>query len=600
MPGIDHLASVMLTRLFWTSVQAALLAGIVMLLIRLLPRLPASARCALWWLVTLQVVLGLAWQSPIRLPLLASPPAMQATLAHSIPAMVERAAAMMPPEAPKQLSGGAASVLPTAQVSRPGAGLFAHWPAWLAALWLLGLAAQVPGIVLHRSRLRGLRRAATPADESLRALCVRKARAMGLSRCPNMLISPTTTSPMVTGLLRPTILWPERSVLTAEESAIALAHEFAHVQRADPWFAILPALARWLFWFHPLVHHAASGYALYREAACDAVALQHGSTPHAYGSLLLRLGVQQPACAGLGGASSTFRNLKQRLAMLEHHSSRAARLAGWALVLLTLAAALPYRLVGAATHASAATANAPRAGGSRPAIPTPPTPSIPPRLSAPSSTPSVPAAPGVPPAPPAPPPPPTGFHASNVDTDIDSSARRGIILFGADSVLIKGNQADHATAERLYKANHGQMLWFRRGDHAWMTRNPETIQQVEAIYAKVTAVRREAADLDAEKWRTKGPLEGLRDRQQDVDARIRGLRADPSAPAASARLASLHEQKARIDAHTTELRHRLAALQPQLDAMARRERQTNDRADRRIEQLMAETVTHDKAQATTL
>ena len=65
MTTIDHLASLLLARLAWTSLQAAVLVGVVALLVRLLPRLPAAARCTLWWLVGLKAMLGLYWHAQI-------------------------------------------------------------------------------------------------------------------------------------------------------------------------------------------------------------------------------------------------------------------------------------------------------------------------------------------------------------------------------------------------------------------------------------------------------------------------------------------------------------------------------------------------------
>jgi hypothetical protein len=59
MNALHHLASVLLDRLVWTSIQASLLIGTVYLIVRQLPLLPARIRCMLWWLVSLQLVLGL-------------------------------------------------------------------------------------------------------------------------------------------------------------------------------------------------------------------------------------------------------------------------------------------------------------------------------------------------------------------------------------------------------------------------------------------------------------------------------------------------------------------------------------------------------------
>ena len=60
----------MLPRLLAASVQSSLLVALVWALCRALPRLSANAHCWLWWLVALQLVIGLVWSSPVALPLL--------------------------------------------------------------------------------------------------------------------------------------------------------------------------------------------------------------------------------------------------------------------------------------------------------------------------------------------------------------------------------------------------------------------------------------------------------------------------------------------------------------------------------------------------
>ena len=66
MESLNFLLDTLLIRLAWTSAQAVLLIGAVWLIGRLLPRLPAALRCTLWWLVGLQLILGLCWSSPLK------------------------------------------------------------------------------------------------------------------------------------------------------------------------------------------------------------------------------------------------------------------------------------------------------------------------------------------------------------------------------------------------------------------------------------------------------------------------------------------------------------------------------------------------------
>src|SRR5262249_50375421 len=53
--------------------QGALLIAAVGMAGRILPRLPAAARCWLWWLACLKLLVALAWAAPLALPVLPAP-----------------------------------------------------------------------------------------------------------------------------------------------------------------------------------------------------------------------------------------------------------------------------------------------------------------------------------------------------------------------------------------------------------------------------------------------------------------------------------------------------------------------------------------------
>src|SRR5579859_2181895 len=72
-------------RLAWTSLQATLLVGAVWLINRQLPRLSASARSLLWWLVGVQLLLGLALPTPVAIPLLSPAPTHTITVTSTAP-----------------------------------------------------------------------------------------------------------------------------------------------------------------------------------------------------------------------------------------------------------------------------------------------------------------------------------------------------------------------------------------------------------------------------------------------------------------------------------------------------------------------------------
>ncbi len=522
MDALNHVADILLTRLAWTSIQAALLIGAVCLAGRLWPRLSAAMRCMLWWLVGAQLLLGLLWHAPLELPLLS-------------PAPLQAIAPVAPPVAFFATTTSAGAVPPS--IAAPATPALS-WRTGIALSWLAVVLLQAL-IALRQGRQarRMLRESQALRDASLQALCAHQARQLGLRRCPCLRVSNAIISPQVTGLWRPTVLLPAGHALSADEAAMAITHELAHLRRGDLWLAWVPAIAQCLFCFHPLVRWAMREYALNREAACDAQVLQQtDAAPHAYGHLLLRLGVAHPMHSGLAGASPTFQNLKRRLTMLQQadpSQSQRPRLCGWLLVaLVALAGVLPYRVTAHASSTAGTTLPAP------PAAPAPPPPPPPP--------PPVP----LPPAPPAPPPPPpsitSGFSARHVDIATNADTRNGFALIDGNSVTINGSDKDLATVERLRDGKQ-PLLWFRRSDKAYLIDDPAYVQRAKAAYAPVDALARQQGELG-------GRMGELGSRMGALGGRMAGL---------GAQMAELGASQASFAARQTELAQQRAQMASQ-------------------------------------
>ena len=626
MATLDHLAGLLLGRLAWTSLQAIVLVGVVALLIRLLPRLPAAARCALWWLVGLQVVLGLCWQAPIPLPLLAPPAATQVIA----PAHVVVHVDATPAEVRATAATESANTSPPAATlgAQAAAVLAAHWRLLLTMTWLLLLLAQLPALILQHRHTRRLRRTAKPpADAFLQAQCTRQARALGLRHAPALLVSPDLASPQVSGYRRPVVLWPAEHALSAGESALALAHELAHLQRHDLPLGWIPALAQRLFFFHPLLRWAMREYALHREAACDAQALhQQRSAPQDYGRLLLRLGVARPLHAGLAGASPTFHNLKRRLTMLQQTSSTMPRARGWLFVAaVALVGVLPYRVV-AASHTAQPAHQAPIARADTTTVPAPPPPPpAPPALPPPPPglPPPPPPPPLAPPAPPAPPPPPPqpdyGFHAHDVNIDIDSNASQGFALFDDGALTIHGTQADADAIKRLPKTN-APLLWYRQGHTAYVIHDPATIRRAEKIHAPVNNLARQQGELAGKQGELAGRQAGLAareaafaERQADLAGQEAALAAQASngadrqayaaqRQALAARKASLEKQRTalrnELDAKKQALRQQQAGLRQRQNALRAQQQRAMAQSTQAMSALLKEAKAKGLAQET--
>src|ERR1700754_5113317 len=303
---MDAFLDTLLSRLAHASVQALLLAAIVYAACRLVPSLSAAARSTLWWLLGVQLVVGLACPTVLGVPLL-------------------------PAAAPTELMSG--PVLGDANGTgvaslAPQAGWTFSWTYALLGLWLVAVLAQCAVAARRWQRLKGVvDRALSHDDGRVETLCARRARELGLRRSPRLAVSDEVDSPQVIGVWRPTILLPMEDRLSDDELDMALMHELAHVRRGDLVLGWIPAMARTLFFFHPLVHFAVREYALCREAACDALVVARGrQAPKTYGRLLLRLGVAPHPHHALPGASPTFLTLKRRLDMLGNATNAAPRL----------------------------------------------------------------------------------------------------------------------------------------------------------------------------------------------------------------------------------------------------------------------------------
>ncbi|WP_329742238.1 M56 family metallopeptidase [Dyella sp. A6] len=566
MTAFDHVAAVLLERLVWTSLQAALLTGLIAGLLRLLPRLPASIRCMLWWLVGLQALVGLAWQTPIQLPLLSPPPATAAaTPTHAMPpatgaarhmALTDRA---FPAHMPRRQDASPHPVVDASDSLR--------WQTLLIAAWLLLVLAQVPALLLQHRRTRRLyRRAGRLDDTDLQAQCVQQSRALGLRRTPRLLASSELASPQVSGLWNPTVLWPAGHAMEPAQAPLALAHELAHLRRGDLLLGWIPALAQRLYFFHPCLRWAVREYALNREAACDAEALrQQGAAPQDYGRLLLCLGVAHPPRAGLAGASPTFHNLRRRLSMLQQNLPTRPRAPSWLLVAcVALAGVLPYRVVAASHPAHAASvhsavqtaANAPAAPPAPPVPPPPPPPPPPP---------------SPPPAPPAPPKPPAfGFALGKTYMDLHSDARQGFALLDGDTTIVDGSPADITALKRLHHG-HQPMIWFQRDGKGYVIRDKALVERARQIYAPLNTLadaQGRLADRQGEIAGREGDLAARNAALADAQAEIVQQQANLVAQAASQEVAANAQGLARTQARLARQQARLgqkhAALEAQL------------------------------------
>ena len=167
---------------------------------------------------------------------------------------------------------------------------------WIVGLWIAGVVAlslrSLGGWWLIQ-RLRISATAQAPADVA--ASFVRISAALGLRRPVMLRISNLLAGPVTVGALRAMVLLPLSAItsLAPDELEVVLAHELAHVRRADFVWNLVQTLVETLFFFHPAVWWIGARIRHERELCCDDLALQVCPNPVVYASALFRLEEQR-------------------------------------------------------------------------------------------------------------------------------------------------------------------------------------------------------------------------------------------------------------------------------------------------------------------
>ena len=485
----------MIAQLFNASISGAIGVAVVWTLCRVMPRLSASVKALLWSCAAAKFLVALLWVSPLQISVL------PATV--SVP-LLTQAAPSSPP-----LASSVEPLVSSAVSTNANAAVAADVVGWASraalVIWSLGVIAAAGVGVRRWRRARQMIRQSSPAPAHVTDAMSVVAAEMGLLRAPRVIVSDDVETPLVIGVLRPVVMVPTARFLrlSLDERRMALAHECAHIRRADLRIGCVPALSEAIFFFHPLARLAAREYALWREAACDAAVIDAlDTTPADYGRLLVGLGVSRPRVGlAAAGASWSSANLKRRLLMLTDRPvpSTRSRIAATLLVAAAVAAIVPVQL----------TARATTTGETRINIttdqfppPPPPTPTTPPTAPLPPSPPSS-MMPPVPPAPPAPrdwamaelppmaPMPPTSRMAPIPPLPPMPPMQRWrngdqnfVLIVDDGKHIMSGDSSDVRRAESQRRPGE-PLLWFKKGGQEYVIRDRAAINQAMDLWKPV-------------------------------------------------------------------------------------------------------------------
>lgn len=305
-------------------------------------RMSPALRCALWLLIIARLLLPPTLQSPTSVgywlgPWLAEP-VRRTTAVRTATPLDSSPTDTLParPEDPPVRQ------LPPPRIRASG---------WLFLVWGTGVVA-LGGWMIRRNReVYRLLRSAQPAPPELLDLLREAAQRIGLTRLPELRLTPVNHSPAVCGFPRPVVVLPSALAHCLSPRALTdiLLHELIHVRRRDLWFNLPQAVAQVLWWWNPVVWLANARIRILREQAVDEqVMLSRRGDPAGYPAALLEVARHcgaRPALAlgfvGILESRSALRSRVERLLQAPLPRRAGLGVQGWTLVILAALLALP-------------------------------------------------------------------------------------------------------------------------------------------------------------------------------------------------------------------------------------------------------------------
>jgi len=348
------LSADVLHRLGWVVVhslwQAAAVAAVLAVLLRLVPRRSAAALQARYLLATAALV-AMPVACVVTSTLVQPPAAAVAAegnaatrrtliLPAAVAATVERQSQAA---APPGIDARAA----VAALVRHVAAAVAPWLPWCAAAWLAGATAAAgrlgAGWWLTR---RLVARAIAPADARWQARLDRWKHALGIDQPIRLLAATRIDVPVVVGWLRPVVLWPLAALtgMPPDQIDAILAHELAHVRRHDVFVNLLQSCIETLFFHHPAAWWISAQVRAEREHCADDLAIRvldagRGGAAISYARALVALEERRRHRATLAVAADGG-SLVDRVGRIVGITPEAGHPARLAAALLMLAAAI--------------------------------------------------------------------------------------------------------------------------------------------------------------------------------------------------------------------------------------------------------------------
>jgi len=204
-----------------------------------------------------------------------------------------------------QITRDAVVALPATAITTGGplvvAGPPVDWQTPLLALWLTGVLCCAVLLIAQQLRFR---RQLGGIEEVGGGIAYARSTDIG---------------PALLGLLRPRIVLPAdfHQRYSLAEQALILTHERSHLQRGDLIANAIASVLRAMYWFNPLIHHAAQRLRHDHELASDAAVLRaHPNARRRYADALLNTQLAVPGLP-VGCLWQSSHPLRERIMMIK-------------------------------------------------------------------------------------------------------------------------------------------------------------------------------------------------------------------------------------------------------------------------------------------
>jgi beta-lactamase regulating signal transducer with metallopeptidase domain len=326
--------------LLWTTIQAALLFGLILLIqLVLRSRLPIRWHYGLWLLLLIRMTLPWLPESKI-------------SLFNLVPRSVQQGGILTSLSQPQDARGmgfymrGGITDQQEAKTQGNTKTVFVRLVRMLPLLWLLGMAILAAYVCASNFYLWWLVTRERPlTDHMILDLLEDCKSEMGIRTILGVVMTDKVKSPALFGFVRPRLLLPAGMIeaFSREELRYVFLHELGHLRRHDIYVGWFTSLLQVLHWFNPLVWLAFYRMQADRELACDALVLtrlQAGESK-GYGRTIVTLleRFSRPRrVPSMAGILETKSQLKRRIKMIaKFKKTSRTRRAGAMLLLVVLA-----------------------------------------------------------------------------------------------------------------------------------------------------------------------------------------------------------------------------------------------------------------------